>query len=296
MFGYREEAARWLAAAERASSAADPFVRASLFVHLARHELAYGSDRRRAQDLLTQALTILEDAGDPARTTYVLEILSHVASDLGENATAAQRMHEAIAHARELNGVRRARLLAEIALSGAAVHSLAEMQALAGEALTQGRALDDDVSVVHATTALGYVALAKGDYATAVDLLSEALEQIRLETLYTTEVACGLAIAKLRLGDLVPSRSLLVDALPHARTLGVTWLGLTALEAAADWLGAAGQSDRRSGTGGRSMPSGAGRWTGQAATTWASSSTPANATARRLDPAPGRQRRPRGGR
>ena len=115
MFGYREEAARWLAAAERASSAAEPVVRASLFVHLARHELAYGSDRRRAQDLLTQALTILEDAGDPARTTYVLEILSHVASDLGENATAAERMHEAIARARELNGVRRARLLAEIA-------------------------------------------------------------------------------------------------------------------------------------------------------------------------------------
>ena len=87
------------------------------------------------------------------------------------------------------------------------------------------------------------MALAKGDYATAVDLLSEALEQIRLLTWDTTEVACNIAIAKVRLGDLNSSRSLLVDALPHARTLGVTWLGLAALEAAADWLGAAGQSD-----------------------------------------------------
>ena len=241
--GYREEAARWLAAAERASTAGDPVLRAHLLTRLASDELAYGSDRRRAQDLLTQALTILEDAGDPARTTYVLVILSHVASDLGENATAAERTHEAIARARELNGVRRARFLAEIAVSGTAVHSLAEMEALAGEALTQGRALDDDVSVVDATTALGYVALAKGDYGTAVDLLSEALEQIRLLTWDTTEVVCTVAIAKVRLGDLNSSRSLLVDALPHARTLGVTWLGLGALEAAADWLGAAGQSD-----------------------------------------------------
>ena len=50
-------------------------------------------------------------------------------------------------------------------VSGTAVHSLAEMEALGEEALTEGRDLDDDASVLDATTALGYVALARGEYA-----------------------------------------------------------------------------------------------------------------------------------
>jgi DNA-binding CsgD family transcriptional regulator len=193
--------------------------------------------------LLTRALAIYEDAGDFGGTIYILEILSHVASDLGERAAAAQRMHEAITRARGLDGVRRARYLAELASSGTAVHSLTEMEALGEEALMQGRDLGDDASVLDATTALGHVALARGEYARAVGLYADALQLDRSLTWDTTSVACGLAIAELRLGDLVPSRSLLVDTLSNARTVGITWLGLAALEAAADWLGAAGQSE-----------------------------------------------------
>jgi DNA-binding CsgD family transcriptional regulator len=152
-------------------------------------------------------------------------------------------MHQAITRARGLDVVSRARHLADLADSGTAVLSLTEMEALGEEALTEGRDLHDDASVSGATTALGQVALARGEYAAAVDLFAEALRLISSQTLDTTHVACALAIAKLRLGDLGTSRSLLVDAMPHARTVGITWLGLTALEAAADWLGDAGQSE-----------------------------------------------------
>jgi predicted ATPase/DNA-binding CsgD family transcriptional regulator len=240
--GYREEAGHWLAAAERASSEAGPVARAGLLQQLARYELAYGGDRKRAQDLLSQSLTILEDTGDPMMAVRTLELLSHVASDLGERHTAAERMDQAIARVRGLEDrVRRARVLAEIAGSGSAVHSLTEMQALAEEALGEGRAFDDGPTMSDATLALGYVALAKGELPIAVGRFTESLHLCLNLAWIVAQPACSLAIAQLRLRDLDSSRSLLFDALPQARDLAVTWIGLTALEAAADWLGAAGQ-------------------------------------------------------
>ena len=47
----------------------------------------------------------------------------------------------------------------------------------------------------------------------------------------------ALGLARLRLGDLEVSRSLLVDAMRAALGLQVTWMRLNGLEAAADWLG-----------------------------------------------------------
>src|SRR5213078_3122223 len=65
--GQPGEATRWLASAERASGAAAPVVQAGLLQAIARQELAFGSDRRRAQGLLVNALAILEEEGHPIR-------------------------------------------------------------------------------------------------------------------------------------------------------------------------------------------------------------------------------------
>ena len=67
-----------------ATESGDPELRGALLQYLARHELAFGGDRRRAEDLFTQALRLAEDAKDAPRTTMILVILSHVASDLGD--------------------------------------------------------------------------------------------------------------------------------------------------------------------------------------------------------------------
>ena len=234
------EAGRWLEAAERSSTSADPVTQGSLLHHLARHELAFGGDRRHAEDLLSRALAIFEDAGDAVRATKILEQLSHVASDLGDRPTAVERMHQAISQARGLSDrVLRARFLAEMAASGTAVNDLAGMKALANEALRDGRELGDPTTVIDALAALGFVALAEDDPASATRAFEEALTLQPVDRFDETAVVTALGLARLRLGDLQESRSLLVDAMRATLGLQVTFIRLSALEAAADWLGSA---------------------------------------------------------
>jgi predicted ATPase/DNA-binding CsgD family transcriptional regulator len=237
--GRADEAGRWLEAAERSSASAEPLVRAALLQHLARHELAFGGDRRSAADLLSRALAILEDSGDAVRATRILELLSHIASDLGDRPIAVERMRQATSQARGLSDrERRARFLAEFAISGTAVYDLAEMKALAEEALHEGRELDDAATLVDALMALGYVALANGEKASATRAFDEALSLHERAIIDPTTTAVALGVARLRFGDVEGSRSLLIDAMRAARRLQVTWVCLTVLEAAADWLGA----------------------------------------------------------
>ena len=62
----------------------------------------------------------------------------------------------------------------------------------------------------------------------------------------TDELTGMLGVAQLRVGDFVTSRSTLMHALRRGGGLGVVWLGLTALEGTADWLGAARKWQRAS--------------------------------------------------
>ena len=244
VLGHRAEARRWLQAAERASATAEPVVRAALLVELAGYELAFGGDRRRAQEQLLRALAILEEAGDTARTTRVLESLSHVASDLGDRKTASERMRQAVDQVRAMDDrLRRARFLAELAMSGHAVHTVAEMKELAVEAVREGRDLDDPATLINALAAEGFIAIAEGKPAIAVHSLDEAAGLCKTVQADGTFITGGLAIAHIRDGDLEGSRGYLIETVRSAHTIGVDWLGLATLEACADWLGSAGQAE-----------------------------------------------------
>ena len=84
-------------------------------------------------------------------------------------------MRQAISQARGLSDrVRRARFLAELAVSGTAVFDLAEMEALAHEALHEGRELGDAQTIIGALTAIGFVTLAEDDPASAIRAFDEA--------------------------------------------------------------------------------------------------------------------------
>jgi predicted ATPase/DNA-binding CsgD family transcriptional regulator len=245
--GHGEEAGQWLHTAEQATESAEPGLRGPLLLHLAQHELAFGGDRRRAEDLLTQALRLAENAKDARGRTLILVLLSHVASDLGDRKRATQRMRQAIGHAQSLNDpLERARILGLIASSGHFVLDRAEAMTLAKEVTRFGRESDDHVSLTAGLTALGYVAMAEGRASTGVRALSEAASILEARGLDPDGLTGMLGVAQLRVGDFVTSRSMLIHALRRGRELGVVWLCLTALEGTADWLGAARESQRAS--------------------------------------------------
>ena len=245
--GHGEEAGQWLHTADQATESAEPALRGPLLQHLARHEMAFGGDRHRAQDLLTQALRLAEDAKDARGRTLVLVLLSHVASDLGDRKRATQRMRQAIGHAQSLHDpLERARMLGLIASSGHFVLDLAEAKTLAEEVIRFGRESDDHVSLAGGLTALGYVAMAEGQASTGVRALSEAASVMEARGFDPDGLTGMLGVAHLRVGDFVTSRSTLMRALRRGRELGVVWLCLTALEGTADWLGAARELQRAS--------------------------------------------------
>jgi predicted ATPase/DNA-binding CsgD family transcriptional regulator len=245
VLGHGEEAGHWLHVAEPAAASAAPDLQGALLKSLARHELFFGGDRRRAQDLLNQALRIAEDADDAPRTTEILKLLSHVASDLGDRQTAEDHMRRALLHTRSLNDpLARARFLGEIAASGHSVLDLAETKRIAQEAVEGGRELNDDVSLTNGLIALGYVAIVEGDPSAAVEVSSEAVSIQGKAGIDPGPAIVGVAIARTRVGDFAVSRSLLIDALTRSRELGFIWFCLAALEAAADWFSAVGDSQR----------------------------------------------------
>jgi predicted ATPase/DNA-binding CsgD family transcriptional regulator len=241
VLGYGNEAGRWLHAAERAASSGEPALRAGLLFNLAQQELAFGGNRRQAQHLLKQARRFATDGIDPARTIRISEVLSNVASDLGERRTARYWMGRAISDVRSLDDpLARARFIAELAGSGHAVHDVAETKALAAEALRDGRASADSLTMSTALIALAYVALAENDPVAATRAASEAVAVQEKDTLEPTNAIAVLALAHTRAGDFGPSRTLLIDALRRARRIRAVWLCLVTLEASADWLGAVG--------------------------------------------------------
>jgi predicted ATPase/DNA-binding NarL/FixJ family response regulator len=244
VLGHGDEAGRWLHAAERAASSGEPALRAGLLFNLARQELAFGGDRRQAQDLLKQALRFAADGVDPARTIRICEVLSNVASDFGERSAAQDWMRRAISETRSLEDpVARARFLAEIAGSGHAVHDVAETKALAAEALRDGRAYADSLATSSALIALAYVALAENDALAATRAASEALALQQKDTLDVTSAMAVLALAQTRAGDFDAPRIALIDALRRARRIRAVWLCLATLEASADWLSAVGRPE-----------------------------------------------------
>jgi predicted ATPase/DNA-binding CsgD family transcriptional regulator len=244
VLGYGDEAGRWLHAAERATSSGEPALRAGLLFNLARQELAFGGDRRRAQDLLKEALRFAADGVDTARTIRIFEVLSNVAADLGELGAAQDWMRRAISDARSLDDpLARARFLAEIAGSGHAVHDVAETKALAAEALRDGRAHADTLATSVALSTLAYVALAENDAVAATRAASEALALQEKDKAEVTSALTVLAVAQTRVGDFDQSRMLLIDALRRARRISSVWLCLATLEASADWLGAVGRPE-----------------------------------------------------
>ena len=253
--GDPEEAGDWLRVATRVADAAEPALRAELFFEVARSELGYGGDRHRAEHMFEASLQIDESLGNRVEIARALSLLANVALDLGDRPTAASRTARAISVARTVEDRQaRARLLGQIALDHFIAHPerghgwtfgrhIVEQAALAKEVIQLGREIDDPYTIAIGLLPIGYAALSTGEAAVAVAAFSEAT------TLYEEFapgfVAPGIAalgIACLRAGEIERSRVLLADALSRARQLDLIWIGLTALEGAADWLGAVGDA------------------------------------------------------
>jgi DNA-binding CsgD family transcriptional regulator len=118
------------------------------------------------------------------------------------------------------------------------------MRELAEEALRAGRVLEDASIVIDALMALGQVNLAEGDPTAALDVLAEAQSINERDGLDQAQVLPSLAVAQIRTGEIAASWLSIQEGLARAQELKISYLGLIALESAAEFLGASGASDR----------------------------------------------------
>jgi DNA-binding CsgD family transcriptional regulator len=115
---------------------------------------------------------------------------------------------------------------------------------LAREAVALGIEVGDRPTIALGSLALGLTALARGDAAAAVASLAEAVEiwsSLDDRPMHTYAVAC-LGIAHLRAGDVEIARPLLREASQGAGDAPL-YVGIWAMEGAADWLGATGRAE-----------------------------------------------------
>jgi predicted ATPase/DNA-binding CsgD family transcriptional regulator len=237
--GHHEELGRWLRTAETAATGVEPRTQARVCRYLAQYELAHSGSRVQGKALLTKALAIDESIGDGVEMARTLIMLADVDSDLGDLDSARNSRDRALTVAREIaDPAWLASLLAALAWSYRSV-------SLANEAVALGRETRDPHALANGMGFLAITALIEGDATAAAVGLSACVriwEEVgsMLSFVWTT---ARLGTARLRTGDIDGGRALLRDALGRVDEVGMVWVSLSALEGAADWLGAVGRND-----------------------------------------------------
>ena len=236
--GHEQEAGRWLHAAEAVAAPVEPRLHAKLLRHLAKYELAHSGDRVLAKRQLTEALSISGSLGDQVEMARLSLTLADVDSDLNELETARHWRNRALSITRDLTDP------AELApLLGALAWSFRSVP-LANEAVELGRKSGDATGMATALAYLAITALIDGDATTAVAYLSECARTWTAvdERPQLAWTIARMGTARLRVGDVDAARMLLKDALGQAdQPANVVHVSLSALEGAADWLGAVGR-------------------------------------------------------
>ena len=237
--GHHEELGRWLRAAETAATVVEPRTHARVVYDLTYYELHHGGSRIQGKARLTEALAIYESLGDRGQMARALLLLADVDSDLGDLQAARDSRNRALLVARELaDPAELAGLLGPLAWSFRSV-------SLAQEAVELARDSGDARAVANPLGFLALTALIDGDADAAVTGLSECAriwEEVGSRRSFVWTMA-RLGTARLRTGDIDAGRMLLRDALRQVDEVGVVWVSLSALEGAADWLGAVGRSE-----------------------------------------------------
>ena len=240
-FADHREAGAWLRAAEERANSLEPAKRADLLFQLANYDIWHGGDRAELRRRYAECLAIRESLGDEVGAAFALTQLSAVAADLGEREEALElgrRALDVVDHVDDQ--LEAARLFVWFGLSLAVIDP-AGSPARAEEAVARGRAVGDRWTIALADLGLGWSALMTGDLARAVAALTEArglLSDLGSRG-GTAHVISALGVALLRSGEAEEGRRLIREGCAQARHHAV-WVTLAALEAAADWLGAAG--------------------------------------------------------
>jgi predicted ATPase/DNA-binding CsgD family transcriptional regulator len=243
-YGDHREAGRWLRAAQAVADAASPALRAKFFYQLASFEVWHGGDRARATGLFGQSLEIHESLGDMAGAGYALFQMAAMAADAGDRATGLERLRRALSIARRLDDrVEAAKLFAWFAVSASLLDPI-DARTVADEALARAREVGDQWATAVASVVIGWTELAIGDPIGALPAMSEGVKTYReIESRVGTGWALvSLGTALLQSGDSEAARAPILEGCMHAQA-AQPWAALTALECAADWLGATGRPD-----------------------------------------------------
>jgi predicted ATPase/DNA-binding CsgD family transcriptional regulator len=241
-------AAGWkaLGTAEHMAETVDPSIRAFLLERLALYSMAYGGDRVRCRALFNESFRLFEAVGDRAGMTFARRHLAAVAFDLGELVLARREIEHALALVSEVDDpLQSVRLLTGIASVYIPLHEPARGVELAREVIDRALAADYGPSVAFGHDFLAAALLANGDGDGAIAALTQSVRLWRElgEDPDVNAALTLLGVARLRAGQLQQSREHLMESAEIARTQGIVWRGLAALEGIADWLGAAGRPE-----------------------------------------------------
>jgi ATP/maltotriose-dependent transcriptional regulator MalT len=174
-------------------------------------------------------------------------VLGAIAMDRGDRQTAASGIREARTLSRVVEDpAEAARLVADITMASMAILDADESRELATELLELGKAAGNRHAEAQGTGCLGLVAQMTGDIDDAIAKLSDCARMLaEVGTMPGQAWALSsVGIAHAQRGDLETARPLLREGAARARDLDWVFIGLTALEGAASWLGAAGDAQR----------------------------------------------------
>jgi predicted ATPase/DNA-binding CsgD family transcriptional regulator len=243
--GDHREAGRWLHAAEALAADAEPASRAWLLYELGEYEIGYEGDRERVEQLFSEALRLYESLGEPAGMARSVLYLAAVAADLGDPVKAEARLERARSLTMAVaDRVQAARLMAALALETPVILERPELT-LAREAVAIGVEIADRPTIAMGWAGIGMHALATGEALAAFASFSEAIQawdELGDWAMRPWGLAC-LGIARVRADELEGARPILREA---AAGSGVAprYVGIWALEAIADWLGASERAEQ----------------------------------------------------
>ena len=180
------------------------------------------SDYAGATELLAQAKSILDRAGDPVGVAFANNILGIVASKRGDPAGARSAFELALSTYRKVGTEPNvAMMLNNLGVQAEREGDYAETDSLYREALSIYRRLGRQRDVAFQLCNLGVLAMRRGDYPAALNALSEALEILRSTGSVNTEIGTRILISDARsdMGDL---QGALVD-LNRADSVARSW-------------------------------------------------------------------------